>query len=82
MASDAQDDNRRDALTAFLDDRLREGYRVETHTDTHAIIVGPEPAGRPSFLGRFRRQAPPDRQVVAVDAAGEVTVAPAVPQRS
>lgn len=71
---------RRDALTAFLDARLHEGYLVETRTDTQAIIVqGGEPT---SFLGRFRPRAPRVRQVVAVDAAGEVTVEPAAPRRS
>ena len=80
MASRTQVEIRRDALSAFLDARLREGYLVETRTDTHAIIVqADEPS---SFFGRFRRQAPRDRQVVAVDAGGAVTVAPAEPLRS
>ena len=79
MASDAP---RRDALTAFIDERLGEGYLVETRTDTHAIIVRPEPSDSPSFLGRWRKKAPRDREVVAVDEAGVITVSPAVPQRS
>lgn len=80
MASDTQAEIRRDALTAFLGARLAEGYLVETRTDTHAIIVqADEPS---SFFGRFRRQAPRDRQVVAVDASGAVTASPAVPLRS
>lgn len=80
MASDTQDETRRDALTAYLDARLREGYLVETRTDTHAIIVqADEPQ---SFLGRFRQQAPRDRQVIEVDARGEVTMSPAEPLRS
>ena len=79
MASEAQA-LRRDALTAFLDARLHEGYLVESRTDTQAIIVqGDEPT---SFLGRFRPRAPRVRQVVAVDASGEVTVEPAVALRS
>ena len=55
---------RRGALTAFLDERVREGYRVETRTDTHAIIgAGPASLAPPSspqaeFVptpGRLRR---------------------------
>lgn len=80
MASEIRDERRRDALTAFIDARLREGYLVETRTDTHAIIVQ---AAEPStFFGRLRRQPPRDRQVIAVDATGEVTMSPAVPARS
>jgi hypothetical protein len=80
VASNAQDGIRRDALTAYLGTRVREGYVVETRTDTHAIIAQPDEAS--SFLGRFRQQAPRDRQVVAVDASGEVTTSPALPLRS
>jgi hypothetical protein len=71
---------RRDALTAFLDDREREGYRVETHTHTHAII-GP-PDRRRSLRDLFRRPNSLPRQVVSVDRDGEVTVRPAEPLRS
>jgi hypothetical protein len=28
---------RKDALDAFLEPKVREGFRIETHTDTHAI---------------------------------------------
>src|SRR6185295_9667638 len=35
---DEREDARRRALTTFLDERVREGYRIETRTDTHAII--------------------------------------------
>ncbi len=71
---------RRDMLTAFLDARVGEGYVVESRTDTQAIMVaGDQPA---SFFGRFRPQPPRVREVVAVDAAGEVTVEPAIPLRS
>lgn len=79
MASEAQT-LRRDALTAFLDARLDEGYLVETRTDTQAVIV--QGGARTSFFGRLRPQAPRIRQVVSVDAAGAVTVEPAVPLRS
>ena len=37
-AADEKDELRRRALATFLDERVREGYRIETHTDTHAII--------------------------------------------
>ena len=79
MASEAEA-LRRDALTVFLDARLDEGYLVETRTDTQAIIVQGDQAT--SFLGRFRPHAPRVREVVSVDAVGEVTVEPAVPLRS
>jgi hypothetical protein len=72
---------RRDLLTAFLDARLAEGYLVESRTDTQAIISRGEESSS-SFLARFRPQMPPVREVVSVDASGEVTVEPAVPLRS
>jgi len=77
--TDDQEDARKDALSAFLEARLREGYRIETRTDTHAIIA---PAKRArSFLDRLRRVKRPGRQVVAVNEHGEVTMAPAEPLR-
>jgi hypothetical protein len=30
---------RKNALDAFLETKVAEGFRVETHTDTHAIII-------------------------------------------
>ena len=79
-APDDQEELRRSALTAFLDARVREGYRVETRTDTHAIIA---PADRRrSFLDLLRKRAVPERQVVSVDSLGEVSVRPAEPLRS
>ena len=70
---------RKEALTAFLEARVREGFRIETRTDTHAIVV---PAGRAlSFLDRFRKTKPSERQVVSVDEHGEVTMSPAEPLR-
>ena len=75
-----QEELRRNALTAFLDARVREGYRVETRTDTHAIIA---PADRRrSFLDLLRKPTVPERQVVSVDSAGEVSMRPAEPLRS
>jgi hypothetical protein len=65
------------ALSAFLDEKIAEGFRVETHTDTHAIIVQP----RPPFwkrLGGGERS----RYVVQVDEQGNVSMSTAEPIRS
>ena len=67
---------RKDALDAFLETKLREGFRIETHTDTHAIIVE-----RRSLLRRFGGRAA-NRYVVSVDEHGEVTMISAEPKRS
>jgi hypothetical protein len=67
---------RKHALDAFLEARAREGYEVETHRDTHAIIVA-----RRSLLTRLRPRGA-DRYVVEVDEHGEVTMTPAEPKRS
>lgn len=71
---------RRTALTAFLDDREREGYRVETHTHTDAII-GP-PDRRRSLRDMLRKRHSFPRQAVSVNRGGEVSVRPAEPPRS
>ncbi len=79
-ARNDQEEHRKSALTAFLDARVREGYRVETRTDTHAIIA---PADRRrSFLDLLRKPNVPERQVVSVDSDGEVSMRPAEPLRS
>ena len=75
-----QEELRKSALTAFLDERVREGYRVETRTDTHAII-GP-PDRRRSFRDLLRKPNSPARQVVSVDRDGNVSMGPAEPLRS
>jgi len=76
--TDSQEEMRKSALTAFLEARVNEGFRIETRTDTHAIIV---PAARRwSFLSPFRK--PPARQVISVDEHGKVTTAAAEPLRS
>ena len=67
------------ALDAFLETKLREGYRIETHTDTHAII---DAGNRKGFLSRLRRRGAGGRYVVSVDEQGEVTMIPAEPIRS
>jgi hypothetical protein len=69
---------RKNALDAFLETKVGEGFRIETHTDTHAIIVG---GHRKSLFAWFRRQDA-DRYVVSVDEHGEVTMIPAEPIRT
>lgn len=78
--SDSREEIRKNALTAFLEARVGEGFRVETYTDTHAIIVPADQ--RSSFLDRFRKAKVPARQVISVDEHGEVTMSPAEPRRS
>jgi len=79
VASSAHEAGRQDALTAFLEARLDEGYLVETRTNTQAIIV--RPGKRMWSLSRFGRQEQSDRQVVEVDSVGKVTTSPAEPLR-
>lgn len=67
---------RKDALDSFLETKLGEGFEIETHTDTHAIVVE-----RRSFRRRFRGRGA-NRYVVSVDEHAEVTMAPAEPKRS
>jgi hypothetical protein len=67
---------RKHALDAFLENKLQEGFEVETHRDTHAIVVA-----KKSFLSRFRARGA-NRYVVSVDENGEVTMIPAEPKRS
>jgi hypothetical protein len=67
---------RKNALDAFLESKLQEGFEVETRTDTHAIVVE-----KKSFLSRFRERGA-NRYVVSVDENGEVTMGPAEPKRS
>jgi hypothetical protein len=72
-------DRREEALTAFLDERIRAGYSVETRTATQAIIVR---HGRLSFLlGRFRGGSDDRRLVVSVDSEGGITAVAAEPRR-
>ena len=78
-ALDDREELRRSALTEFLEARIREGYRVETRTDTHAIIA---PAGRRSLLDVLRNQKVPTRQVVSVNRDGVVSMRAAEPLRS
>ena len=68
---------RKDGLDAFLHQKVKEGYTIETRTDTHAII-----SLRPKGLRRFTSGADPGRYVVEVDESGEATMRPAEPQRT
>jgi hypothetical protein len=80
VATDAdREERRRDALSAYLDERVAAGYRIETRGGTQAIIA---PTGVRSMLSRFDRSGGRGRQVVSVDDQCEVTVSPAEPLRS
>jgi hypothetical protein len=68
---------RRDGLDAFLDQKVEEGYVIETRTDTHAII-----SRRPKRLRRFTSGADPGRYVVEVDEDGVATMRAAEPRRT
>ena len=71
---------RKDALDAFLKAKLEAGFEIETHTDTHAIVV--ERAQRKSLVSWFPGRRAAARYVVSVDEHGEVTMTPAEPKRS
>jgi hypothetical protein len=68
---------RKDGLDAFLDQKLAEGYVIETRTDTHAIV-----ARRPKGLKRFTSGRDPGRFVVEVNEDGIATMRPAEPRRT
>jgi hypothetical protein len=68
---------RKDGLDAFLDQKVEEGYVIETRSDTHAIIFR-----RPKGLKRFTSGPDPGRYVVQVDEAGITTMRPAEPRRT
>ena len=68
---------RRDGLDAFLDQKVEEGYVIETRSDTHAIIFR-----RPKGLKRFTSGRDPGRYVVQVDEEGTATMRPAEPRRT
>jgi hypothetical protein len=67
---------RRDGLDAFLDQKVEQGYVIETRSNTHAIIFR-----RPKGLKRFTSGPDPGRYVVQVDEDGIVTMRPAEPRR-
>ena len=68
--------NRRRALDEFLEARMVEGYRIEAHEATHAIVVHGDDSLLRRLLGRRRR-----RFVVEVDDHGTVSMRPAEPVR-
>jgi hypothetical protein len=68
------------ALDAFLETKVREGCRIETHTHTHAIII--DGGNRKRFLSRLLGRGAGNRYVVSVDEQGEVTMIAAEPIRS
>jgi hypothetical protein len=68
---------RKGGLDVFLDEKLAEGFTVETRTDTHAIIFR-----RPKGLRRFTSGADAGRFVVEVDEDGRATMREAEPRRS
>ena len=68
---------RKNAIDAFLEQRVNEGYVIETRTDTHAVI-----SRRPKGLKRFTSGADPGRYVVEVDEDGSATMRPAEPRRT
>jgi hypothetical protein len=68
---------RKGGLDAFLDQKVAEGYRVETRTNTHAII-----SRRPKGLKRFTSGEDPGRYVVEVDEDGRATMRAAEPRRT
>ena len=79
MAIDPTGD-RKDALDAFLEAKRREGFEIETHADTHAIVV--KRNRWKSIVSRFRESDSASRYVVSVDEHGGVKMIPAEPKRS
>ena len=68
---------RKDGLDIFLDQKVEEGYTIETRTDTPAVI-----ARRPKGLRRIMSGADPGRYVVEVDEDGVAKMRPAEPRRA
>ena len=68
---------RKNAVDAFLETKLEQGWTIETHTDTHAVVIEP---GRRFGLpfGRAKGR----RHVVEVDEHGTVKMSPLGPRRS
>jgi hypothetical protein len=69
---------RKNALDAYLEKKVAEGFTIETRTDTHAIITD---AGQ-HFWRRVHRGGGFRRHVVQVDEDGAVTMSAAEPRRS
>jgi hypothetical protein len=66
------------AMCEFLENRAAEGFKIETQTGTHAIIVSPR---RLSDLLGLRSRGRSRRQVVSVDEHGVVMTHAAEPIR-
>ena len=62
---------RKQALDRFLEERVAQGFTVETRTDTHAIVA----LRRRRFWGLLHGDD--DRYVVEVDEDGRVTMSEA-----
>ena len=71
-------EDRKAALTAYLDERTAEGFLVETRSDTQAVIIRHGPR---SLLHRLTKSSSDQRRVVAVDEHGQVTARAAEPIR-
>ena len=69
--------SRREGLDAFLDQKVEEGWVIETRAETHAIIFR-----QPKGLKRFTSGRDPGRYVVQVDEDGTSTMRPAEPRRT
>jgi hypothetical protein len=78
MSSEDDHSLRTRALSEFLDQRVAEGFKIETRTDTHAIIVSPRRLAHPIGLLKGLRNR---RHVVSVDQNGVVTNEVAEPIR-
>ena len=78
MQNEHDHDLRTRALSQFLEQRVAEGFKIETRTDTHAIIVSPRRLAHP--LGLLRRVRD-RRHVLSVDQNGVVTDEAAEPIR-
>jgi hypothetical protein len=68
---------RKDGLDIFLDQKVEEGYTIESRTDTHAIIVL-----RPNGFRRLIRRTDSGRFVIEVDENGFAKMRPAEPRRA
>jgi hypothetical protein len=77
MSEIDRDGTRGDAIDAFLDEKVGEGYVVESRAETHAVI-----SRRPKGLRRFTSGRDPGRYVVEVDENGFASMRPAEPRRS
>ncbi len=62
---------RKQALDRFLEERVAQGFTIETRTDTHAIVA----RRRRRFWGLLRQDD--DRYVVEVDEDARVTMSTA-----